>query len=61
MNLYEKFQEDCNRLNARFEKAIADDQRYRSMLSDAIHESVSNTRDTMDWLDAEIAKMEAAK
>lgn len=60
MNLYEKFQEDCNRLNARFEKAIADDQRYRSMLSDAIHESVSNTRDTMDWLDAEIAKMEAA-
>ena len=48
-------------MNARFEKAIADDQRYRSMLSDAIHESVSNTRDTMDWLDAEIAKMEAAK
>lgn len=58
MKLYEKFQDDCNRLNARFEKAIADDQRNLQTFM-----SVSATKDSdmLDWLNAEIAKMEAAK
>lgn len=59
MNLYEKFQEDCNRLNARFEKAIADDQKNLEAFRSSANEALDNSN-YMEWLDAEIAKIDAA-
>lgn len=59
MNLYEKFQEDCNRLNARFEKAIADDQKNLEAFRSSADEALDNSN-YMEWLDAEIAKIDAA-
>ena len=59
MNLYEKFQEDCNRLNTRFEKAIADDQKNLEAFRSSAAEDLDNSN-YMEWLDAEIAKIDAA-
>lgn len=59
MNLYEKFHEDCNRLNARFEKAIADDQKNLEAFRSSADEALDNSN-YMEWLDAEIAKIDAA-
>lgn len=59
MNLYEKFQEDCNRLNARFEKTIADDQKNLEAFRSSADEALDNSN-YMEWLDAEIEKIDAA-
>ena len=59
MNLYEKFQEDCNRLNAMFEKTIADDQKNLEAFRSSADEALDNSN-YMEWLDAEIAKIDAA-
>lgn len=55
----DRFENECNEINARFEKTIADDQKNLEAFRSSADEALDNSN-YMEWLDAEIAKIDAA-
>lgn len=56
----DQFEKACNEINAEFEETIAKDQKNLEAFRSSANEALDNS-DYMNWIDAEIAKMEAAK
>ena len=55
----DRFENECNEINARFEKTIAYDQKNLEAFRSSADEALDNSN-YMEWLDAEIAKIDAA-
>ena len=55
----DRLENECNKINARFEEAIAKDQKDLEAFRSSAYEALDNSN-YMDWLDAEIAKIDAA-
>ena len=55
----DRFENECNEINARFEETIAKDQKNLEAFRSSADEALDNSN-YMEWLDAEIAKIDAA-